>query len=204
MNSSSERLRLDFVRGSVGYRFLSGGTTGHLLVRAAGIMKARTSLVVDATAGLGRDAFLLGSAGATVVMLERNAEVYALLQDALSRAREASPALAELVGRLTLIHGDARDHLPALKPDIVLVDPMHPPRRKSALVKKEMRLLSSIVGADEDAHDLMLVAIASARDRVVLKWPSAAAPLLRHPAPSYQYVGKTIRYEVFLTATKSG
>ena len=155
-------------------------------------------------AGLGRDAFLLASVGAKVVMLERSAEVHALLEDALGRARAASPALAEVVARMSLIHGDARDYLPELGAEIVMVDPMHPPRRNSALVKKEMRLLAGIVGADEDAHELMRVALASARDHVVLKWPLTAAPLLKTPAPSYQYSGKTVRYEVFLTGTKAG
>jgi 16S rRNA (guanine1516-N2)-methyltransferase len=201
MSRSSERLHLDFARGAVGYRFRTGGARHHLLVRAAGIKKDRNPTVVDATAGLGRDSFLLASVGARVVMLERCAEVHALLEDALKRASAESPDLAEVVARMTLIHGDARDHLPLLRPDIVLVDPMHPPRQNSALVKKEMRLLAGIVGADEDAQELMRVALASARDRVVLKWPVSAAPLLETPAPSHQFPGKTVRYEVFPVGT---
>jgi len=201
----SESLQLDFASGAVGYRFWSGSGRHHPLVRAAGAAK-KTPMptVVDATAGLGRDAFLLASVGAKVVMLERSAEVHALLEDALDRARAASDALAEVVSRMTLIHGDARDYLPNLQAEIVIVDPMHPPRQNSALVKKEMRLLAGIVGADEDSHELMRVALASARDRVVLKWPLGAAPLLETPAPSYQFSGKTVRYEVFLTGTKAG
>lgn len=204
-NASAERLHLDFASGAVGYRFWSGGARHHPLVRAAGVTrKTPMPTIVDATAGLGRDAFLLASVGAKVVMLERSAEVHALLEDALERARAASAALAEVVARMSLIHGDARDYLPKLQPDVVLVDPMHPPRRNSALVKKEMRLLAGIVGPDQDAHELMRVALASARDLVVLKWPLTAAPLLESPAPSYQYSGKTVRYEVFLTGAKAG
>jgi 16S rRNA (guanine1516-N2)-methyltransferase len=204
-SSSAERLQLDFASGAVGYRFWSGSGRHHPLVRAAGVTK-KTPMptVVDATAGLGRDAFLLASVGAKVVMLERSAEVHALLEDALDRARAASDAFAEVVSRMTLIHGDARDYLPNLQAEIVIVDPMHPPRQNSALVKKEMRLLAGIVGADEDAHELMRVALASARNHVVLKWPLTAAPLLETPAPSYQFSGKTVRYEVFLTGAKAG
>jgi 16S rRNA (guanine1516-N2)-methyltransferase len=202
-SSSSGELYLDFTRGAVGYRFWNDGARHHLLVKAAGLRKRPMPSVVDATAGLGRDAFLLASAGATVVMLERCVEVHALLKDALKRASTASPALAEVVGRMALVFGDARKHLPGLKPDVILVDPMHPPRRNSALVKKQMRLLSSIVGTDEDAHDLMRVALASARDRVVLKWPLSAAPLLKSPPPSHQFVGKTVRYDVYLTGAKA-
>jgi 16S rRNA (guanine1516-N2)-methyltransferase len=66
-----------------------------------------------------------------------------------------------------------------------------------------MRLLSGLVGADEDSDELMRIALASARERVVLKWPLRAAPLLALPKPSHQFTGKTVRYEVFLTALKA-
>ncbi len=203
MAAEPKGLHLDFAGGAVGYRFRRGGERGHPLVKAAGIKKDRTPSIVDATAGLGRDAFLLASAGATVTMLERSAEVHALLQDALARAAAESTELAEVVARMTLIHGDARHLLPGLAPDVVIVDPMHPPRRNTALVKQEMRLLSGIVGADEDSNELMGVALAAARERVVLKWPLRAAALLTSPKPSHQFAGKTVRYEVFLTAPKA-
>src|SRR5262245_15511678 len=204
MGQTAEPPRFDFAGGAVGYRFRRGGERGHPLVRAAGIKKDRLPSIVDATAGLGRDAFLLASAGAVVTLIERSGEVHALLRDALARAPGASPVLAEVVGRMTLIHGDAKDLLPELEPDVVIVDPMHPPRRNTALVKKEMRQLSAMVGADEDADELMRVALASARERVVLKWPLRAAPLLDAPKPSHQFAGKTVRYEVFMTALKAG
>ena len=44
--------------------------------------------------------------------------------------------------------------------------------------------------------------LASARERVVLKWPLRAKRLLASPKPSHQFAGKTVRYEVFLTALK--
>lgn len=200
---ASDQPRIDFAGGAVGYRFRRGGERGHPLVRAAGIKRDRVPSIVDATAGLGRDAFLLASAGAKVTLIERSAEVHALLRDALARAAADSPELAGVVGRMTLIHGDARHLLPGLKPDVVIVDPMHPPRRNSALVKQEMRQLSGIVGADEDADELMRIALASAREHVVLKWPLRAAPLLETPRPSHQFAGKTVRYEVFVTALKA-
>jgi 16S rRNA (guanine1516-N2)-methyltransferase len=202
MADKAEQPRVDFAGGPVGYRFRRGGERGHPLVRAAGIKKDRVPSIVDATAGLGRDAFLLASAGATVTLIERSAEVHALLQHALARAAAESSDLAEVIARMTLIHGDAKDRLPELRPDVVIIDPMHPPRRNTALVKQEMRQLSTIVGADEDADELMRIALSSARERVVLKWPLRAKPLLDSPKPSHQFAGKTVRYEVFLTALK--
>src|ERR1043166_6259980 len=121
---ASEQPRIDFSGGAVGYRFRRGGERGHPLVRAVGIKKDRIPSIVDATAGLGREAFLLASAGAAVTLFERSTDVHALLKEALARAAGESAELAEVVGRMTLIHGDARDHLPELWPDVVIVDPM--------------------------------------------------------------------------------
>src|SRR4051794_3750529 len=137
MTLNRSPLRLDFAGGAVGFRFRRGGGRDHPLVKAVGLRKNRISTVVDATAGLGRDAFRLASVGAKIVLLERSAEVHALLKDALATAAAASPDLAEVIARMTLIHGDAKDHLPKLRPDVVTVDPMHPPRQNSALVKQE-------------------------------------------------------------------
>lgn len=154
--------------------------------------------VVDATAGLGRDAFLLASLGAEMTLIERSPEVHALLAEGLARAREAGSDFAAIVARMTLRLGDARRLLPGLAPDVVLVDPMHPPRKGSALVKQEMRLLRKLVGADPDAFELMQAALASAGKRVVLKWPLRAEPMASLRRPSHQIVGKTTRYDVFM------
>jgi 16S rRNA (guanine1516-N2)-methyltransferase len=194
----SHDLTLDFVGGALGHRLKFGGGRGQALPRAAGFTNGKTPSIVDATAGLGRDGFLLASLGASVTLVERSPEVYALLRDALERTRAAGPDFAEIVGRMTLVHGDAKDILPTLNPEVVLVDPMHPPRKNSALVKKEMRVLRNLVGADPDALDLMRVALACAQKRVVLKWPLRADPLPGLRPPSHQIVGKTTRYDVFM------
>lgn len=198
MDDHSRPLSVDFVGGAVGHRFRFGGGRGQALHKAAGFAKGKVPTVVDATAGLGRDAFLLASMGARVTLLERSPQVHALLLDGMARAREAGPEFAEIIDRMTLILGDARLLLPGLEADVVVVDPMHPERKNSALVKKEMRLLRELVGADPDAFDLMQAAFACARKRVVLKWPLRAAPMAGLPKPSHQILGKTTRYDVFM------
>ena len=65
--------------------------------------------------------------------------VQGLLEEEMERAMAESMELAEIISRMILIKGDARDILPELRPETVLIDPMHPPRGKSALVKNEMR-----------------------------------------------------------------
>lgn len=192
-------LRCDFVGGAVGHRHRFGGGHGQSLPKAVGLKAGRRPRIVDATAGLGRDAFLLASLGLDVTLVERSPVIHALLQEGLSRARAAGPDFAAIVDRMALIHGDARDLLPTLHPEVVIVDPMHPPRRSSALVKKEMRLVRAMVGLDEDARDLVGVALACAADRVVLKWPLRAAALPDLPQPHHSIHSKTLRFDVFMS-----
>lgn len=196
--AESGKLICDFTGGAVRHRFRFGGGRGQALPKAVGMRSGKTPMVVDATAGLGRDAFLLASLGAEVTLIERSPEMHGLLVGGLERARKAGGDVAEVVSRMTLLHGDARDHLAGLSPEVVLVDPMHPARKNSALVKQEMRLIREIVGTDEDAAELMTVALATARKRVVLKWPLRADPMDGIGAPSHQITGKSIRYDVYM------
>jgi 16S rRNA (guanine1516-N2)-methyltransferase len=199
LSNEQTELICDFTGGAVGHRLRAGGGRGQALPRAAGFSKSRTPAVVDATAGLGRDAFLLASLGANVTLIERAPQIHALLEDGLARASAAGGAAAEVAARMTLVLGDAKQLLPEMVAEVVLVDPMHPPRGNSALVKKKMRLLRDIVGSDEDALELMQAALQAASKRVVLKWPLRAAPMAELAPPSHQIRGKTTRYDVFMT-----
>lgn len=183
----------------MGHRHRFGGGRGQDLPKAAGFAKGFTPTIVDATAGLGRDAFLLASLGAEVTLIERSPQVYARLAEAIATARAADPATAAAAERMTLLHGDARELLAGLSPDVVTVDPMHPERTSSALVKKDMRTLRDLVGTDPDQLELMTAALAAARKRVVLKWPRKVPPMPGLRAPSHQIIGKTLRYDVFMT-----
>lgn len=195
---SDAPLTIDFLGGAVGYRLRRGEGRGQALPRAVGMARGVMPSIVDATAGRGRDAFLLASLGATVTLIERNRVVHDALMDAMERARNASDELAQIIARMTLLHGDSRELLAGLSPEVVLVDPMHPPRGKSALVKKEMRDLRALVGDDPDQRELIDAALRSARQRVVLKWPLRAAPPDGLRKPSHQIAGKTTRYDVFM------
>lgn len=198
MKQSEPALRVDFVNGPVAHRLRFGGGRGQDLPKAMGLRAGKTPMVVDATAGLGRDAFLLASLGAQVTLIERSAQMHALLADGMERALAEGGVYYEIVSRMTLLHGDAKDLLPELEGEAVLIDPMHPPRKNSALVKQELRQVREIVGTDEDAVDLMRVALAHARQRVVLKWPAKADPMVGIRPCSHQILGKSTRYDVFM------
>ena len=76
---------VDFVGGAMAHRRKFGGGRGEAVAKAVGIKGDYLPDVVDATAGLGRDAFVLASVGCRVRMLERNPVVAALLDDGLAR-----------------------------------------------------------------------------------------------------------------------
>lgn len=147
--------------------------------------------IVDATAGWGRDAAILASFGAEVLMLERSPLIAALLADALVRAGESA-------SRLSLLTMDAKQYLRDLAlpehPDVIYIDPMHPLRQKSALVKKDMQALQQLIGADEDVEELIKIAMKKATQRVVVKWPQKLAPLVQ---PTRSIEGKTVRFDIY-------
>lgn len=148
--------------------------------------------IIDATAGWGRDAAVLASFGAEVLMLERHPVMAALLADALTHQTQT----AQLP--LSLHAGDSYSFLNNLAeqdyPDVIYIDPMHPERNKSALVKKDMQALQQMIGADEDAAQLIEIAIQRVRQRVVVKWPQKAKPLLPVNAA---IEGKTVRFDIY-------
>lgn len=188
---------VDFAGGAIGYSRRVGGS--RLLLRAVGVQGARPS-VVDATAGLGQDAFVLAWAGCRVTAIERSPVAAALLQDGLQRALRVPEVAAGLEDRLSVVVGDARQILTGLAgglaaPDVVYLDPMYPERRKAALGRKELSVLRRVVGDDDDAAELLDVARNAAQRHVVVKRMRLAPELALHP--TRVYVGKTTRYDVY-------
>ena len=192
-------LKCDFLQGAIRHRLRFGGGRRQHLPKAVGLKGGRSPTIIDATAGLGRDAFLLASLGSQVTLIERSDIIYELLADGMEAASQAGGQHKDIIERMTLIHGDSIELLPRMHADVVLVDPMHPPRKKSALVKAEMRAIRDIVGFDKDQRLLVETALAMTTKRVVLKWPAQAAPLAGLQPASHQIIGKSIRYDVFIT-----
>lgn len=192
-------LVVDFVGGAVGHRLRFGGGRGQDLPKAMGLKNGNTPSVIDATAGLGRDGFLLASLGCEVTLIERSPQMHALLANGMARAAATDDDFAAIIARMTLLHGDAKGLIPTLVADAILIDPMHPPRKNSALVKRELRQVREIVGTDEDAADLLRVALDHARKRVVLKWPAKGDPIHGIRPCSHQIIGKSTRYDVWMT-----
>lgn len=189
---------VDFVGGTMGHRRRFGGGRGEAVAKAVGIKGSYLPDVVDATAGLGRDAFVLAALGCKVRMIERNPVVAALLDDGLARGyrdEEIGPWLQE---RMTLLHGSSLTALSEIspRPQVVYLDPMYPHRQKSALVKKEMRVFQGLVGADEDADGLLEPARRLATKRIVVKRPDYAPPMADIPAQA-AVTTKSHRFDIY-------
>ncbi len=191
-------VRVDFVEGAVAHRRLFGGGTGQMIAKAVGVQPGVRPQVLDATAGLGRDAFVLASLGCNMTLIERQPLIAALLEDGLARAR-ASAEVAAIAAQMRLLQGNAIELLSAwadAAPQVIYLDPMFPHRDKSALVKKEMRLFRPLVGDDLDAPVLLAAALALASHRVVVKRPRKA-PCIDGAKPTYVLEGKSSRYDIY-------
>lgn len=193
---------VDFVGGAMAHRRKFGGGHGEAVAKAVGIKSGYLPDVVDATAGLGRDAFVLAAVGCRVRMLERNPVVAALLDDSLARGyadAEIGPWLRE---RLTLLHASSLTALTDItpRPQVVYLDPMFPHKQKSALVKKEMRVFQSLVGPDLDADSLLEPARMLATKRIVVKRPDYAPPLADVATPN-AVVTKGHRFDIYAPIT---
>ena len=190
---------IDFLSGKTAYRRKYGHAGGEAISKAVGIKKGHRPNVVDATAGLGSDAFVLATMGCRVHMIERSDVIAKLLEDGLRRAEQDKKIGTLIKEKLSLTCGDSRQELLQVpfEPEVIYLDPMFPQKEKSALVKKEMRMLQEVVGQDTDADELLNGALAIATQRVVVKRP-AYANFLAEITPHTSIKTKKHRFDIYL------
>lgn len=200
---ASGPIYVDFTAGSIAHRRRFGGGKGQTIAKAVGLKKAPLPVILDATAGLGKDAFVFASLGARVIMMERSPVAAALLSDGLERATLDTEVCA-IVQRMSLIVADTRLLTPDSPlivnetPDVIYLDPMFPHRKKSARVKKEMQAFQDLVGNDTDSNELLAASRQLARKRVVVKRP-ITAQWLDNQKPSLTMKMKKHRFDIYLS-----
>jgi 16S rRNA (guanine1516-N2)-methyltransferase len=183
---------IDLQRGRLAQR-LRTSKRSDALPRAIGLGRGAQT-VVDALAGLGRDAMTLASLGADVLAIEAVPALAAMLTEAAA----AAPFAARLVVRF----GDAATLLAAMPPasvDCVYLDPMFETHGK-AQVQKASQLLRALAAPPADVAALFAAATACARQRVVVKRPPGAAPL--HGEPSFTVGGQRAQFHVYLVGPR--
>jgi len=191
-------LKCSFIEGPILHRLKYGKGRGQNLAKAVGLKSNKNRTIIDATAGLGYDAFILASLGADVTLIERSEKIHKLLQDGLKEAEEYGGYISSIVNRMHLIFGDSKTIIPQLSPEVILVDTMYENKKKSALAKNNMRLVREIVGPDLDQIELIKIALESAQNRVVVKQPRYAETRDEIAKYSHQILGRTIRYDVYM------
>lgn len=197
-SEKSHPLFIDFTSGRMSHRRQQLSLRKELLPRALGLKGNTTPRIIDATAGLARDSFILAALGFPVELIERSPIIHALIYDGMLRAAQ-HPELAPIMQRMQLIQGDAAIWLQnqTEKPEIIYLDPMFPERTKSALSKLDMRIFHDLVGDDLDADLLLKTALTCATERVVVKRPRLAAALAGLK-PDFSHDGSSNRFDVYL------
>lgn len=222
-------LFVDFCPGNksmIGKRIARGRDNkgGELILKAVGFGRNKGASVYDLTAGLGQDSLLMANGGADAVkMVEKDPIVACLLQDALRRLHLVANSTVggddkimkesrDLYSKLTLEIGDSVEIAgrAAEQVDICYLDPMFPPRTKSAAVKKNMSILHGLLETqcpeedldvrEEREADLLEAAFRAAGRKVVVKRPLQAPPLGGERVkrkPSSVIKGSVNRWDVY-------
>ena len=162
------------------------------LPKACGVGRRDAPLrVLDAMAGLGRDAMVLAQLGCLVTAVERVPALAFLVHDAI-----AATALAT---RLTVVSARAEDWLQTTtdRPEVIYLDPMFATPGR-AQVKKDMQLCRLLAGPPDDPLPLFELARARASERVVVKRHHGGPPL--GGEPDFAVAGERVRFDVYLTA----
>lgn len=189
---------LDFASSQMTFRTKTATKTNELLAKAVGLRGKQTLTVLDATAGLGRDAWILASLGAKVTLIERSPILALLLKEALSSVPDS------MKERMQLLQANAIDWLhqhlngSPFPVQVIYLDPMFPERVKSAAVKKEMLILRDLVGEDHDAETLFNTAFACPVSRIVVKRPIHAHCVSNVVAPTFSVTGRANRFDVYI------
>lgn len=196
-NTSETLPTIDFLSKQLTYRRSQATLKNELLARAIGKHPNEAPTIVDATAGLGRDSFILASLGFNITLIERDPALYKVLAAAIAAA---TPTIPEIMQRMRLIHADSITWLKQLndneRPDTIYLDPMFPTRKKSASVKKSMAIVQELLGTSTDNTLLFETALQMAKRRVIVKRPRTAAKISDH-AVNFQLNGRTSRFDVY-------
>jgi len=195
-------IAIDFLSGALAHRHQFGGGRGQAIAKAVGLKSGIVPSILDTTAGLAGDAFVLATLGCPVTMLERSAIIFSLIENAIERASLSEKFAAILEQGFSVINCDASDYIEdqlitdTTAPDVIYIDPMYPHRKKSALVKKDMQILQRLHGADDDAARLLENALRFAKKRVVVKRP-VTAETLSEKKPNTCIKSKKTRYDIY-------
>lgn len=168
------------------------------LLKAVGARRGRRPKILDATAGLGTDSFLLANAGCSVIAFEANPVVFALLEDGVMRYKQLGIKEEKIVSNLFLKNEDfLSTESVSNEIEVVYLDPMFPSKSKAAQAKKGMAYLQELVGKNNTDAKLFGLATDIARNRVVVK-RAKKSPFMSMAKPTLSFKGGSCRFDVYL------
>ena len=178
------------------HRVTNGRLQHEMLVRAAKSDKPGRK-AIDATAGMGEDAFLLAAQGYEVTLFEQNPVIAVLLKDALRRAKK-HPVLKDIASRMNLVQDNSVEGMSKLLDpvDVIYLDPMFPAKQKSSLINKKLQLIQKLEPPCSEETDLFDAAISASPSKIIVKRP-LKSEFLAGRKPSYTLNGKAIRYDCY-------
>ncbi len=201
---NSSYLCVDFNSSAIRSKIDPQAQKPDLIKAVEGKLKRQLN-IIDMTAGLGQDSFMLAARGHKVTALEHSPYPYLLFKDALMRAEES--ALYAIAQNITLLFANSTNYK-ANRPqdkdtgfDIAYLDPMFPERQKSAKVKKNMQFLQQLHGETNatlsDNNSLLLhKASEIAQSKVIVKRPRKG-DMLCQKQPTSQIIGKSSRFDIY-------
>jgi len=195
-------IHVDFISGALAHRQQYGGGRGQAIAKAIGLKQGtRPPTAVDATAGLGKDSFVMACLGCPVTLIERSPIISQLVLDAIQRGETDSDFSGFIQRGFKLVNSQATEYLENLpennRPEVIYLDPMYPERKKTALVKKNMQILQKLLGHDDDTCELIRCALKVATKRVVVKRPKGAE-IIGDDVPAMSIESKKTRYDVYI------
>lgn len=207
-NKKNISIHVDFISGDLAHRQKYGGGRGQSIAKAIGLKQGvPPPTVLDATAGLAKDAYVLACLGCSMTLIERSPVIVELIKNAIERATANEHFQSILDNGFTVINKSSIEYLTNLSdniqsnltyPDVIYLDPMYPDKKKSASVKKNMQILQTLLGKDEDTQALLKAALKVAKKRVVVKRPKGAENLSEQK-PTYTVESKKTRYDIYIS-----
>jgi len=195
---------VDFVSGALAHRQQFGGGRGQAIAKAIGLKQGKNPAVLDVTAGLARDAYILATLGCRMTLVEQSSILCALIEDGIKHGLENEQIAQILSGQFELHNQNAINFMNKLsdeqRPDVIYIDPMYPERKKSALVKKDMQILQRLLGKNENDGELLEAALNFTKERVVIKRP-VHAPCLTDTKPTTSIHSKKTRYDIYIISS---
>ncbi|WP_343182522.1 class I SAM-dependent methyltransferase [Buchnera aphidicola] len=169
------------------------------IIKAVKIKKKKKINILDATAGLGKDAFILFSHGYNITMIERNPILSILLEDGLKRGFKDKMIGTLIKKKMKLIYASSINinQMNLQKPDVIYIDPMFPSYKQKSLPKKNIKIIKKIVGSDLDSINLFHECMKFSVYKIVVKRPKTSSYISCHK-PSYSIKTKKYRFDIYI------